>query len=650
MKIKVIVLLILSFTSVLAQKTKLATADKKFDNLAYIDAIEIYEKVALKGYKSTELFQKLGNSYYFNANLVEANKWYGELFALGQEVEPEYYFRYAQTLKSTGDYKKANEYLALFSQKTASDNRAKIFTSNKDYLSEIKKNSGRQNIEDAGINSEYSDYGGAFYKDNFIFTSARDTGGVSVVKHKWTNASFYNLYSATVTSEGYLVNPEPMSRKVNSKFNESSSVFTKDGNTMYFTRNNFLNGKQKTDASKTTLLKLYKASKLEDGQWGNVIELPFNSNDYSCAHPALSPDDKILYFASNMPGSVGQSDIFKVTINNDGSFGKPESLGGGINTEARETFPFVTDDNEIFFSSDGQLGLGGLDVFSIKIFQDGSMSKVYNVGSPVNSPKDDFSYIFDTKSKFGFFSSNRDGGKGNDDIYKFVETIPLPYNCKQVVSGVIQDEETKQIVANAKVTLFDEDMNVINGMIANENGEYKFEGLDCEKTYFVRAESNDYETVETSIVSGSTPGETIVTLPLNKRVKKVGVGSDLAKTFNIRIIYFDLDKSNIRQDAALDLEKILAVMKQYPSMKIDVRSHTDCRQTAKYNLALSDKRAKSTIAWLIKNGISPDRLTGKGYGESQLINDCGCEPKNDSKCSEVEHQANRRSEFIITAM
>lgn len=650
MKIKVILLLMLSFTSVLAQKTKLANANDKFDNLAYVDAIEIYEKVAKKGYKSIDLFQKLGNAYYFNSNLSNANKWYAELFALGQEVEPEYYFRYAQTLKSTGDYNKANEYLALFSQKTSSDNRAKIFSSNKDYLSEIKKNSGRQQVEDAGINSQYSDYGGSFYKDNFIFTSARDTGGVAVVKHKWTNASFYNLYSARLTPEGNLVNPEPMSRMVNSKFNESSAVFTKDGNTMYFTRNNFLNGKQKTDASKTTLLKLYKASKLEDGQWGNVIELPFNSNDYSCAHPALSPDDKILYFASNMPGSVGESDIFKVTINNDGSFGKPESLGGGINTEARETFPFVSDNNEIFFSSDGQLGLGGLDVFSIKIFQDGSMSKVYNVGSPVNSPKDDFAYIFDTKSKLGFFSSNRDGGKGNDDIYKFVETIPLPYNCNQVVSGLIQDEETKQIVANAKVTLFDEDMNVINGMIANERGEYNFENLDCEKTYFVRAESRDYETVETSIVTGSNPGETKVTLPINKRIKKVGVGSDLAKTFNIRIIYFDLDKSNIRQDAALDLEKILQVMKQYPTMKVDVRSHTDCRQTAKYNLALSDKRAKSTIAWLIKNGISPDRLTGKGYGESQLINDCSCEPENISKCSDEEHQVNRRSEFIITAM
>lgn len=651
MKIKVILLLfVLGISSGFAQKGKLASADKKFDNLAYIDAIEIYKKVAEKGHKSVDLFQKLGNSYYFNANLLEANKWYGELFALGQEVEPEYYFRYAQTLKSVGDYAKANEYLAKFSQKTASDNRAKIFEENKDYLSEIKKNSGRQKIEDAGINSEYSDYGGSFYKENFVFTSARDTGGVSNIKHKWTNASFYNLYSATVSSEGYLTNPEPLAKKVNSKFNESSAVFTKDGNTMYFTRNNYTNGKQRTDATKTTLLKLYKATKGDGGEWTNVEELPFNSNEYSCAHPALSPDDKTLYFASNMTGTVGQSDIFKVAVNTDGSFGTPESLGGGINTEARETFPFVTDENEIFFASDGQLGLGGLDVFSVKIYEDGTMSKVFNVGSPVNSPQDDFAYLFDSKTKFGFFSSNREGGKGNDDIYKFVEQIPLPYNCKQVVSGVITDEETKEVLVNAKVTLFDEDMKVISDMIANEKGEYRFEGLECEKTYFVRAESKDYETVETSVVTGSAPGETTAKLPITKRVKQVGVGSDLAKAFDIKIIYFDLDKSNIRPDAALELEKILQVMKQYPTMKVDVRSHTDCRQTVKYNQALSDRRAKSTIAWLVKNGVAADRLTGKGYGESQLVNDCGCEPTNESKCSEEEHQANRRSEFIITAM
>ena len=297
MKIKLILLLfVLSISSSYAQKIKLASADKKYDELAYIDAIEIYKKVAEKGHKSVDLFQKLGNSYYFNANLSEANKWYSELFALGQDVEPEYYFRYAQTLKSIGDYTKANEYLTKFSQRKSADNRAKIFESNKDYLAEIKRNSGRQKIEDAGINTEYSDYGGSFHKNNFVFTSARDTSGVSNKKHSWTNASFYNLYSVTVSSEGYLVDAEPLSKKVNSKFNESSAVFTKDSTTMYFTRNNYTNGKQRTDTEKTTLLKLYKSTKDDKGKWGNVEELPFNSNEYSCAHPALSPDEKTLYF------------------------------------------------------------------------------------------------------------------------------------------------------------------------------------------------------------------------------------------------------------------------------------------------------------------------------------------------------------------
>ena len=651
MKIKVILLLIvLSISSSFAQKSRIAAADKKFDNLAYIDAIAIYEKVAEKGHKSVDLFQKLGDSYYFNANLEKANKWYTELFALNQEVTPEYYFRYAQTLKSVGEYDKANDYLIKFSQKQGADNRAKIFVANTDYLSEIKSNSGRQKIEDSGINSQFSDYGGSFNKGEFVFTSAKDTGGVSNVKHKWTNASFYNLYSATITADGHLENAKPLSRKVNSKFNESSAVFTKDGNTMYFTRNNFTDGKRRSDASNITLLKLYKATKNEEGTWDNVQELPFNSNEFSCAHPALSPDDKTLYFASNMPGTVGQSDIFKVTINSDGSFGTPTSLGGGINTEARETFPFVSDDNILFFASDGQLGLGGLDVFSVKINQDGTMSKVMNLGTPVNSAQDDFAYLFDSKTKFGFFSSNRAGGKGNDDIYKFVEEIPLPYDCTQILSGVIVDEQTKEILVNSKVSLFDEDMKLISKIGVDQTGGYIFEGLDCEKTYFVRAENKEYETVETAVVTGSKSGKTISDLPLTKRVKQVGVGSDLAKTFNIKIIYFDLDKSNIRPDAALELEKIAQVMKQNPTMKVDVRSHTDCRQTAKYNLALSDRRAKATMAWLTKNGIAANRLTGKGYGESKLVNDCGCEPTNTSNCSEEEHQANRRSEFIITAI
>lgn len=647
MKLKLIIICaFLSFSSIFAQKAKIESADKKYNDLAYINAIEIYQKVADKGYKSVDLFQKLGNANYFNANLSEAAKWYGQLFDLGEEVDKEYYYRYSLCLKSIGDYKKAEDYLYQFSQKSGSDIRASIYKANQNYLSEIKANSGRFKIEDAGINTIYSDYGAALNKDKFIFTSARDTSGASSRKHTWTGQSFSNLFASQINGDGVLLAPERMASKVNSKFNESTAVFTKDGNTMYFTRNNFNDGKRKTDAEKTTLLKLYKAT-LENEEWKNVKELPFNSDLYSVAHPALSPDDKTLYFASNMPGTVGLSDIFKVTISDDGTYSTPVNLGNPVNTEGRETFPFVSENNELYFASDGQLGLGGLDVFVTKMTPDGSMSKVFNLGTPINGPQDDFAFLMESKSKLGFFTSNREGGKGNDDIYKLFEQIPLQYDCKQNLSGVVTDKETTEIIPNAKVTLYNDKMVELKSIFATEKGEYSFADLECEKQYFVRSEKKDFDTVENSVVTGKVAGgDTFNDLIAEKRIKTVKVGSDLAKTFDIKIIYFDLDKSNIRQDAALELEKILAVMQQNPKMKVDVRSHTDSRQTAGYNEKLSDRRAKSTIAWLVKNGINASRLSGKGYGESQLVNKCA----DGIECSEQEHQANRRSEFVIISM
>jgi outer membrane protein OmpA-like peptidoglycan-associated protein/tetratricopeptide (TPR) repeat protein len=647
MKLKLIIICaFLSFSSILAQKAKIESADKKYNDLAYINAIEIYQKVAEKGYKSVDLFQKLGNANYFNANLSEAAKWYGQLFNLGEEVDKEYYYRYSLCLKSIGDYKKAEDYLYQFSQKSGADVRASIYKANQNYISEIKANSGRFKIEDAGINTVYSDYGAALNKDKFVYTSARDTSGASSRKHTWTGQSFSNLFTSQINGDGVLLEPERMASKVNSKFNESTAVFTKDGNTMYFTRNNFNDGKRKTDAEKTTLLKLYKAT-LENEEWKNVKELPFNSDIYSVAHPALSPDEKTLYFASNMPGTVGLSDIFKVTINGDDTYSTPVNLGNPVNTEGRETFPFVSDNNELYFASDGQLGLGGLDVFVTKMAPDGTMSKVFNLGTPINGPQDDFAFLIESKSKLGFFTSNRDGGKGNDDIYKLFEQIPLQYDCKQNLSGVVTDKETTEIIPNAKVTLYDDKMVELKSIFATEKGEYSFADLECEKQYFVRSENKDFDTVENSVVTGKVAdGDTFNDLMAEKRIKTVKVGSDLAKTFNIKIIYFDLDKSNIRQDAALELEKILAVMQQNPKMKVDVRSHTDSRQTASYNEKLSDRRAKSTIAWLVKNGINISRLSGKGYGESQLVNKCA----DGIECSEEEHQANRRSEFVIISM
>jgi len=633
---------VFSFNSY-AQKAQIAAADKKYDSFAYIDAIKTYERVAEKGYKSEDMFQKLGNSYYFNGELDKAAKWYDELFAMAPDQQPEYFYRYAQSLKAVGQTDKANEMLEKFHQKAGNDKRANLFDKNKNYLDRIKVNSGRYKVENAGINSKYSDYGSSFYLNKLVFSSARDTGSLMQRKHKWTNQHFTNLYVTDLGEEMTPGKVSKLSKKVNSKFHESSAVFTKDGNTMYFTRNNFLDGKKGKDGKEITLIKIYKAS-FENNEWAKVTELPFDSDQYSAAHPALSPDEKTLYFVSDMPGTIGQSDLFKVKINEDGSFGTPENLGNGINTEGKETFPLITDENELYFASDGHPGLGGLDVFVSKMNSNGTFGEIQNVGDGVNSPKDDFAFLIDTKSRRGFVSSNRGGGQGYDDIYKFLETRRL--KCEQELYGTVTDFTTTQILPDAKISLFDSEFNLVNTAVTDPSGNYTF-AVECGKTYNVRAAKMDYTTKEQKVtIAMVNNGRTNLPIALEKEACKVAVGDDLGKCFGIKMIYFDLDKYNIRTEAALDLEKILDVLNQNPTMKLDIRSHTDSRASFKYNEVLSDRRAKSTINWLVKNGVDPSRLTGKGYGETQLVNNCS----DDVKCTEEEHQLNRRSEFIITGL
>ncbi|WP_281238020.1 OmpA family protein [Flavobacterium praedii] len=634
--------ILLLLTSGYAQKKTVAKADVNYDRYAYVDAIVNYEKVAAKGYQDEKMFQKLGNAYYFKAELPQASKWYEQLFTLYPNQEAEYYYRYSQTLKSTGDYKKSDQMLEQFNLKSGNDKRGILFKENKNYLEEIKANSGRFQVVDAGVNSAFSDYGSSFLGDKLVFASARDTGGVSKKVFKWTNKSFTNLYASEMKPDGEMGIPERFVRTINSKFNESTPIFTQDGKTMYFTRNNYLEGKRGRDSSKNTLLKLYKATLNKEGEWSNVAELPFNSNEYSVAHPALSQDEKTLYFASDMPGTLGQSDLFRVKINQDGTYGTPENLGPEINTEGRETFPFVSEENELFFASDGRPGLGGLDIFVARKEVDDSFYGIQNVGEPINSNQDDFAFLIN-KKRNGFFTSNREGGKGYDDIYRFVEYKKLI--CDQMLSGLITDQETKEIVSNAKMSLFDSNFKPLQVAQTDAQGRYSF-AVDCGKTYYVRAEKEDYQTKEGSVRSKSFSGSKDYSMELERRIKPITVGTDLAKTLDIPMIYFDLDKSYIRKDASYELAKVLTVMQQYPAMKIEVRSHTDSRQTAAYNEKLSDRRAKATVAWLVKNGINSARLIGKGYGESQLVNPCS----DGVKCSEEEHQANRRSEFIIVSM
>ncbi|MBS7252667.1 OmpA family protein [Flavobacterium branchiicola] len=646
-----------------AQTINTDYADKKYDDYAYADAIVAYENIISKGAKDEKIMQKLGNSYYFIGELPSALKYYDDLFSINENQQSEYLYRYSQCLKSSGNYKKADEILEKFIQKAETEKRAALFRNEKNYLEEIKSNSGRFEVADAGVNSQYSDYGSAIYENKIIFTSARDTGGVGKSNFKWTNKAFSKLYLAELMPDGSVGEPKLFRKKESAKFNESTPIFTKDGRTMYFTRNNFIDGKRGKSDNKVTLLKLYKADLIE-GQWENVKELPFNSDQYSTAHPALSIDEKTLYFASDMPGTLGQSDLYKVSIQGDGTFGTPENLGTAINTEGRETFPFISGDNELYFASDGRPGLGGLDVFVTKINEDGTLDDVQNVGEPINSKQDDFAFIINSKNRNGFFSSNRENGHGVDDIYRFTETKRLV--CEQELTGTVNDAESNEILPNAAITLFDENWTVVATINSDEKGNYTFAKVKCGKKYALRISKSDYNIKDASVTIKKAQGTTKLSITLQKifipiaakaiavnkvtvkpvKIGPIKVGTDLAKLLHLPMNFFDLGKATIKKTSEPQLQKLVDVLNQYPAIKLDIRSHTDSRSSSESNQILSDKRAKSTKDWLVSKGIDETRLNAKGYGETKLVNRCA----DGVKCTEKEHQQNRRSEFIITSL
>jgi outer membrane protein OmpA-like peptidoglycan-associated protein len=359
------------------------------------------------------------------------------------------------------------------------------------------------------------------------------------------------------------------------------------------------------------------------------------------AHPTLSPDDKTLYFASDMPGSVGASDIFKVQINEDRTFGTPVNLGPKINTEARETFPYLTSEEILYFASDGHPGLGGLDVFATKIAKNRFSEAILNVGEPVNSKMDDFTFIFAEETRKGYFASNREGGMGADDIYSFVETRPLVFECIQQITGTVRDKISNEILVGASVKIIDEANEEVISTITDSEGNYAIT-LDCNQGNFVRALMQGYVPAEEYLVQ-SDGKPRIIDFYLEREKVTAGFGDDLAKLLQLSTIYFDFDKYNIRPDAEVEIQKVIAAMEKYPSLKIQANSHTDSRGPDSYNLWLSQKRAESTVAYMISKGIGSERLEGQGYGESKLVNECD----DGIRCSREKHQLNRRSEFII---
>jgi outer membrane protein OmpA-like peptidoglycan-associated protein/tetratricopeptide (TPR) repeat protein len=624
-----------------AQDKKSDKAKKEFDTYSYIPAIEAYEALIEKGYSEEDIYKNLGDANYQNANYSEAANWFKKLFELNDAtIEANYLYLYAQSLKSTKDYNAAALWMDRYETAKNAEERAKKSIANPDYLDQIESLSGRYDIKSLSINSEASDFAPAFLGEELVFSTARDSGTVTKFVHTWNNKPFTNLYRATETSEGDFGNPTKLS-SLNKKTHETSAVFTKDGSTVYFTRNNSVNGKFSRDNQGVSRLKIYRAN-LNDGNWTNIVELPFNSDEYSAAHPTLSPDERSLYFASDMPGTHGASDIFVVEINENGNFGAPKNLGNTVNTEGRETFPFVTDTNVLYFASDGHPGLGGLDVFATKL---DDMDNIYvvNTGKPVNSELDDFSFIINSETRKGFFASNREGGQGSDDIYAFTENEPIDLICNTIVSGIVKDEKDGLPLVGARVALVNIKDETLSEVITNADGSFVMDG-DCrDGDYKLIAVAEGYNRSEVDFTSVDANDNTGIEILLAKVLQEAPVGTDLAYFLNLNPVYFDLDKSNIRADAATTLTAVIGYLNEFPDMKIQVQSHTDVRASKWYNNRLSDRRAKSTVDYLIANGISESRVKGKGFGESQLANDC----TSVEKCSDEEHEKNRRSEFIV---
>ncbi|MGJ8733155.1 OmpA family protein [Cellulophaga fucicola] len=644
MKIKKIItsifLLVVTYNSLVAQTKQLDQADYLFDTKAYALAIDAYKKVIEKGETSLDIYKKLGDAYYLNANYKEAANCYAKLITPDiKNSDSEYLFKYAQTLRSIGNYEEANKIMLQFNKIKNQDLRASKFIEKSNYLESIKNIKQKYILTNLESNSAESDFAPSFYKDTLVFSSARDTGFLVNNVHEWNNRPFLNLHTAVKKDSSSFVYEGNFAKELNTKTHESSTTFTKDGKTVYFTRNNSEKGKFSPDKNGLSRLKVYKAT-LENGNWTNVTELPFNSDEYSVANPTLNYAEDKLYFASDMPGTLGASDIFVADINTDGSFGTPKNLGDKINTEGRETFPFISESETLYFASDGHPGLGGLDIFYINLTK---MDDVYNMGKGINSKQDDFSIVIDETKNEGFLASNRPNGKGSDDIYSFIGD-PNLMSKTSAIKGTVVDKESNDVIPNAAITVYNYTTNAVVGTATNNNGIFISEIELPEKKYKITAKVPGYAN---TVIYVTTPGvkdpiEDLV-LEMEKSKADTSVGSDLTNYLKLESIYFDTNSSYLRVASYPDLDKVANFMKENPTVAIEVGAHTDSTESDTYNLWLSKRRAKSTVNYLISKGVDSSKITGVGFGESQLLNKCS----NGVKCSSTEHAINRRSEFII---
>lgn len=704
-------------------KGKIKKGKSYFDGYSYGKAIEKYEPIAEK---TTEINRQLAKSYAYIGNTEKSEAYYAQLVK-AEDKNPLDVYGYASILSMNGKYAESEKWMKEYEAIAKTDSRAKQYSSKPGFYNTLLKDQGQFSIKNIDVNSPQEDFGPAYYKDKVVFASSRE-GTVSIKRTwNWNGLPFLDMYEATASAENELSEIEELLKgKKNNKYHEGPVAFNKAGDFMIFTRNNY-KGKSEDGVVK---LQLFSAE-LKDEKWGKEVPLPYNNNEYSVGHASLTADGKTMYFASDMAGGKGGVDIYKAIRKEDGTWGKAQNLGDKINTEGNEMFPFIHNKEEVFFfSSDGHLGLGGLDVFIAQV-KGNDFGKVKNVGVPVNGPKDDFSFILDETSKKGYFASNRLEGKGDDDIYSY--KLLKPFAFGKMIKGTAKDKKGN-ILALTEVVLYDKDGNEVEKITTTEDGTYSF-SVDADKQFKLNGNKEEYfegkntpstktddDVVFADLILEKNPGLSLYAIvtdkktgsalegvkitvldnmtgekvehitpaegnyrrpladkKLNDRVsynitlQKEGYFSktitynaeftkpgqydvhgnldlgldpevkDLAQLIEINPINFDYNKTKIRKDAAVELDKIIVIMNKYPGMEVELGSHTDARGSDTYNKNLSARRAKSSAAYIKKHITNPVRIYGKGYGETQIINKC----VNGIKCSDEEHEVNRRTEFKV---
>ncbi len=624
-------------------------ADAYFEKMWYAEAAELYEQALAQGerYYTRDILQKAADAHYFNTDMEKAYIWYDILYKnYGEEMSSDNLFKYAHSLKGTGRYGRAKRLMRLYHRKNGEEeanvNEATRIAPTESVLDHILASEQNYELKNLAINTKYSEFAPMFLDSNkVVFSSSQDSSFFNTRRYKWNDQPYLDLYVAKQNEESQdLKEAIKFSKKLNTKYHEASVTFSPDNRTLYFTRNNY-GKKLKRGKNGINNLKIYQSHKI-GLEWAEAIEVPFNSDDYSTGHPALSPNGKQLYFVSDMPGSIGDTDIFVVDVLDGGHFSEPRNLGPGINTEKREMFPFFNG-HTLYFSSDGHTGLGGLDIFESAYDAENGFSEVVNLGVPINSNKDDFSYIVKERSHTGFFASNRAGGKGDDDIYSFQRLeVEEVFTNNNAIAGTVSELMTGNLMPKTLVQLLDEEGIALKETQTEDDGSFVFEDLESNTLYTLKTGKDGFFDNERPT---ATQNNARVNVDISmKRLKEMIAIEEGIKKLKTEMIYFGFDQSEVRPEAAKELDKLVRVMKEYPGMAIKIESHTDSRGSKVYNEYLSDKRAKSTRDYIVSQGIDASRIESAiGYGESRLLNECdGTVP-----CSEATHLLNRRSEFII---